>query len=1192
MAAHDFLQALAGEFLAFIELTRTAIADPVAGDATMRDMGLNPAARGERAPVELARLEFIKAYRDSPNPSREAGIGALADIAACLDVLASEAAVIADAAGGGGTGAVAEQIGHDFLQLATSNFVRIRYPRLFLILEAASTVEEITSTYGPGNNNGVNVLSSLFALLGYIWQPGKSLERLAGNTVTSPTVAAMEFAVRVAAIVLAALNKDGEVSYVEDVLTGWDGRGIDVDSPQDPFLSDVIAGRMTSIALSSNKKHAEPDDESPNRLLATIAFLHELEGGPALFLSLGGRASFERELDRTWTYELEAAAEPAASIAWGFEPGFVGAAPDNADDFEVTVSVSANPRKPTIEDPSPPPVALWFPSRTGSRIEVERLDIRLSVKAAGIEHRMTASNGLMVLDANDLDGVMGELLGDVPVRLPFNLVLGFSSSNGSIVEGSFGSSAPAPIGATGNGGRGRAIAIPGGRTIGKLTIHEVALRFGSGPVDAADGEDTKFRVEVDASFSTQIGPAYVRVDQLGVQFAVDTGKPPEESNLRLLDLDVGAKFPRGIAIDIKTDVVWGGGSLLHDPDQGLYFGILSLAFRGGLTMQAICLATTRNPDGSKGFSLVAILTFELARPWPLPMGFYLQGFGGLVTVHRTFDEVALRAALPTGQLRNVLFPADPVHHTTEILTSLQTLFPVRRGSVIVGLLAKIGWASPTLVQFEVALLYEFGRARLILLGRVSATFPRPDFAVIKLNMDAVGVLDRQAGTVALDAVLYDSKLCDRFVISGAMALRAAWAGSGGFALAIGGLHPKFAVPAGFPTVARLQLALTTGDNPKLICRAYFAVTSNTIQFGADASLYASKYGFSIEGEIGFDVLIQLLPLHFLAEFRASVQLKRGSTNLFKVTVSGELEGPLPLRVAGKATFEILWCDHSVSFNKTLVDDEAPNDIVPINVLAELVKAMSREQAWQATLPAGASQLVSVRVTPADGLLLHPLGSLTVRQTVVPLGLNEDIDRVGVARPTGDRRFAITGAAIGSLMLAKADVTDVTEMFAPAQYVDMTDDEKLAAPSFVPMGAGATFGGGAHTFGQAETSAFTYTDIVIGEDGEPVLEEDEEPPVIVPPNMLDLIRLGAVERSDVGRSLDRRYATPVRPSAPKLAAMGWAVVDPAVATADAPSGGAAASPGVAVVDTPLTWIEARGLARKAAKVVVPVAEVTR
>src|SRR4029078_9996951 len=99
---------------------------------------------------------------------------------------------------------------------------------------------------------------------------------------------------------------------------------------------------------------------------------------------------------------------------------------------------------------------------------------------------------------------------------------------------------------------------------------------------------------------------------------------------------------------------------------------------------------------------------------------------------------------------------------------------------------------------------------------------------------------------------------------------------------------------------RLAVSLTTGDNPRLTCDAYFALTSNTVQFGAHAHLYASAAGFSLTGDGGSDVLIQLLPFHFLAEFFAGMQLKKGSTNLFKVKVEGAVEGPLCLSVWGNS----------------------------------------------------------------------------------------------------------------------------------------------------------------------------------------------------------------------------------------------------------------------------------------------------
>src|SRR6185295_15699451 len=123
-----------------------------------------------------------------------------------------------------------------------------------------------------------------------------------------------------------------------------------------------------------------------------------------------------------------------------------------------------------------------------------------------------------------------------------------------------------------------------------------------------------------------------------------------------------------------------------------------------------------------------------------------------------------------------------------------------------------------------------------------------------------------------------------------------------------------------------------------------ALTSNTMQFGARASLFASAIGFSVAGDIGFDVLITR-PLHFIADFHASVQLKRGSTNLFKVSVDGTLEGPTPLRLSGQASFSILWCDFTVHFNATLVDGVAAL-LAAVDVLPLLKAALALPTSWR------------------------------------------------------------------------------------------------------------------------------------------------------------------------------------------------------------------------------------------------------
>jgi hypothetical protein len=112
-----------------------------------------------------------------------------------------------------------------------SNFVRLRWPRLFLLLQGVAAIEDATSTFGPGNNNLVSVGTSLMALIWFLWQPGKSLERLDPGPENRPdhVSAAMEFIARVAVIVLGVLDRDdgildgdNDIKVIKDVLSGWD----------------------------------------------------------------------------------------------------------------------------------------------------------------------------------------------------------------------------------------------------------------------------------------------------------------------------------------------------------------------------------------------------------------------------------------------------------------------------------------------------------------------------------------------------------------------------------------------------------------------------------------------------------------------------------------------------------------------------------------------------------------------------------------------------------------------------------------------------------------------------------------------------------------------------------------------------------------------------------------------------------
>src|SRR6185295_5933771 len=97
-------------------------------------------------------------------------------------------------------------------------------------------------------------------------------------------------------------------------------------------------------------------------------------------------------------------------------------------------------------------------------------------------------------------------------------------------------------------------------------------------------------------------------------------------------------------------------------------------------------------------------------------------------------------------------------------------------------------------------------------------------------------------------------------------------------------------------------------------------------------------------------------------------------------------------------------------------------------------------------------LVSLRggtETSAE-LVMHPLGTLRVSQRLLPLGLI--LDKVGSQRPSDAKRFEILVTGGG---LEKK--SDVREKFAMAQFVNMTDADKLSRPSFQPGTGGLELG---------------------------------------------------------------------------------------------------------------------------------------
>ncbi|WP_172834193.1 DUF6603 domain-containing protein [Nitrospira japonica] len=690
---------------------------------------------------------------------------------------------------------------------------------------------------------------------------------------------------------------------------------------------------------------------------------------------------------------------------------------------EATASFSA-----TLEGQEDTPgFVLGAPGSTRIEVGGARLRIETSLSETRQSLAISAdvfSSALIIAPANG-DGFLSSILPANGMRANFDLGLAWSNERGLTLRGSTGLDATLPI----------------GLAIGGLKVPTVHLRLHAG--------DKGLETEASATLVLRLGPVEATIERVGL--AADLTFPQTGGNLGVADLDFRFKPPTGVGLTIDAGVVHGGGFLSFDPQQAQYAGVLYLEMQGGIAVRALGLIHTRLPGGQNGFSLVVVITAEGFKPIPLGLGFMLRGIGGLLGIHRTANEDAIQLGMRANTLDGILAPADPVRNGPQYLSALNTVFPPAQDHHLFGPVVQITWGTPPLAIIRLAFIVEFGvRTRALMVGHLSAILPRQELDLVRLQMYVFGGIDFAQERAFLDAVLHDSRLLNKYVITGEMRMRMTWNRNPSFILAIGGVHPDFTPPPGLEPMPRLAIVLANSDDLKLRCEAYFAITSNTVQFGAHVHLFAKKSKFSVEGMAGFDVLIQFNPFHFVAALHASLELKAFGRSLFMVSFEGELSGPRPLHVRGKATFKIWIFRKSVSFDTTLIEGESPPVPESTDVARLLREALSQPAAWSAALPRTLSRLVSLReIDDSTGIRMHPLGLLTIKQNVVPLNLL--ITRFGTTPVAGGpQEFQIQQLQIG---IGGVDTEPVRDHFAPAQFRDMSDDEKLSSPSFELLEAG-------------------------------------------------------------------------------------------------------------------------------------------
>jgi hypothetical protein len=705
---------------------------------------------------------------------------------------------------------------------------------------------------------------------------------------------------------------------------------------------------------------------------------------------------------------------------------------------------------------TPPGPFIFLGQANGSRLEVTEIGLganpRLIWDAAAAQANGsfsvegTVRGGKVFIDASSGDGFLSTILSGKKVEANFDLTVGVSSQTGVYFSGS----------------STLEIQLPLHIGLGPIEIQSLTISVRIGP---------EFPINLGLDIKAGFGPLTAVVQNMGVTATVSF--PPDNGNFGPLNIDLGFKPPNGVGLALDAGVIRGGGFLRVDSQRGQYDGTLELVFSDFLSLKAIGIITTKMPDGSKGFSLLIIITAEFGSGFQLGFGFTLLAVGGLIGLNRTIKLQALMDGVRTGAVESVMFPRDVIANAPKIISDLRAFFPPQQGRFLIGPMAKIGWGTPTLISISLGIIIEIP-GNIVILGVLKVVMPTADAPLIVLQVNFVGALEFDRKRFYLFAALFESRIV--FVtIEGEMGVLVAFGEEANFVISVGGFHPRFnPPPLPFPSPRRISVSLLNTSVSRIYIEGYFAITSNTAQFGARAEVFFGTGSLNVQGHLAFDALFQFSPFYFVFEISASLSVKVFGVGLFSVKVRGTLDGPGPYHIKGHGSISLLFWSIGVDFKATW--GESRNTELPaIAVMPMFVAEMNKAESWRALLPATSKLMVTLRKMgeAESAVMLHPLGVLSVSQRAVPLGIK--LDKVGTQKPSDVNRLSVE--VVGGGLTKKEDAF---EEFAAGQFQEFSDGEKLSLAAFAAERSGVKLsaGGGEIRSSQMVKRVVRYEEIII------------------------------------------------------------------------------------------------------------------
>lgn len=314
-----------------------------------------------------------------------------------------------------------------------------------------------------------------------------------------------------------------------------------------------------------------------------------------------------------------------------------------------------------------------------------------------------------------------------------------------------------------------------------------------------------------------------------------------------------------------------------------------------------------------------------------PPAFFVTGIGGGLGINRLlviptdlshFDDYPFIKALDPA--------AQPSDDPMAELEQLSNTFPMARGSFWFA--AGLSFTSFALVDGIVVVAVEVGDGvEIAILGLARMALPRPQFALVSIELGLVARFSTKEGVLWVQAQLTDNSwvLYKDVRLTGGFAY-VTWFGGpnrGQFVLTIGGYHPRFHHD-GYPEVPRLGLQWRLGPFITVKGESYFALTSEAVMAGGRLEVSATFGPAWAHVVFGADGIIYYDPFRFEVEVYASISA--GVTIdvwIGEITISISISATIMVagpKFHGRATFSIGPVDLAVEFG-----DSNQNAKVPI-----------------------------------------------------------------------------------------------------------------------------------------------------------------------------------------------------------------------------------------------------------------------